>query len=83
MNRPAFLTRVFWIEDADVRAAVGPLPERDAINQARYSALGVERDREQMRSDLMRQRRELREDLEMVECALDEIDALRLLERAS
>lgn len=83
MNILRPFTREFWIEDEDVRAAVGPLPARDAKKQARLSAIALESDREQMRIDLMRQRRELREDLEMVECALDELDALRILERAS
>jgi hypothetical protein len=76
-------TREFWIQDPDVRIAVGPLPKRDAVAQARLSAIALESDRDQLRADLMRQRRELKEDLEMVERGLDELDALRVLETAT
>lgn len=80
MSIASFLNRAFWIEDEDVRKAVGPLPQRDAINQARLSAVALEQDRRQLREDLMRQRRELIEQRERVECAIDELDALRVLE---
>jgi hypothetical protein len=85
MSISDFLSRAFWVEDEDIRAAVKRVPEAGAkaMQQARLSAIALERDREQMRVDLMRQRRELKEDLEMVECALDELDALRILETAT
>lgn len=83
MNILRPFTREFWVEDEDIRKAVGSLPKQDAVRQAHYSALSVENDREQMRADLMRQRLELKEDLEMVETALDELDALRVLETAT
>jgi hypothetical protein len=54
-----------------------------AMQQARLSAIALESDREQLRADLMRKQRELKEDLEMVERGLDDLNALRLLERAS
>lgn len=72
--------RSFWIDDSEVRAAVGPLPSRDAIKQAHYSAIALEDSREQLRADLMRQRRECIEERERIEAALDELDALRVLE---
>ncbi len=81
MNIVNPFTREFWITDEDVREAVGTLPVRDAVNQAHYSALALEQ--EQLRTDLMRQRRENIEDRERIERALDELDALRVLERVS
>lgn len=47
----------FCIGDEDVRAAVGPLPTRDPIQQARYSAHDTESDRvatelEQLRAEV-------------------------------
>lgn len=72
--------REFWIQDDDVRIAVGPLPKRDAVAQARLSAIALERDRDDLRADLMRQRRELKADLVMVEAGLDDLNALRFLE---
>lgn len=77
-------SREFWIEDDDVREAVGPQSTRDAIAQAHYSADALETDRRAtLRADLMRRRRELKEDLEVVERGLDELDALRILETAT
>lgn len=76
-------TREFWIQDEDVRAAVGPLPARDRVRQAHLSAIALEGDREQLRIDLMRRRRELKEDLARVEDGLDELDTLRILESAT
>lgn len=83
MNILSPFTREFWVHDEDVRAAVGPLPARDRIQQAHLSAIALESDREQLRIDLMRRRRELREDLARVEAGLDELDALRILETAT
>ena len=83
MNILRPFTREFWIEDADVREAVGPLPKRDAINQAHYSAVALEASRAELRDDLMRRRRELIEERERVEQAIDELDALRVLETAT
>lgn len=83
MNILRPFTREFWIEDEDVRAAVGPLPARDAINQAHYSALALEGERRQLREDLLRRRGELIQQREQVERALDELDALRVLETIS
>ena len=52
-----------------------------SVEQAAYSALALEQDRQAtLRDDLMRQRRELKEKLANVEAALDELDALRVLE---
>lgn len=76
-------TREFWILDEDVRQAVGKLPERDAVNQARYSAIALEQSRAELRDDLMRRRRENLEERERIEAALDELDALRVLETAT
>lgn len=51
------------------------------VEQAAYSALALEQDRQAtLREDLLRQRRELKEKLANVESALDELDALRILE---
>jgi hypothetical protein len=52
------------------------------VKQAAYSALALEQDRvATLRDDLMRRRRELKDALAMVEAQLDELDALRTLER--
>lgn len=85
MKFPSVFSADFWIDDSDVRREMQRVPEPGpkAVQQARLSAIALEGDRSEMRADLMRQRRELKEDLEMVECALDELDALRILERAS
>ena len=83
MNVLRPFTREFWIDDAQVREAVGRLPEKDAIRQAHLSAFALEADREQLRTDLMRQRRENLEQRERIEAALDELDALRILETAT
>jgi len=85
MNILRPFSREFWIEDEDVREAVKRVPEAGAkaMQQARLSALALESDREQLREDLMRKRRELKADLEDIEAGLDELDALRILERAS
>ena len=54
------------------------------IEQAAYSALALEQDRQAtLRDDLMRQCRELKDRLASVESALDELDALRILEMRS
>ena len=75
--------REYWIQDEDVRKAVGRLPERDAVRQARLSAIALENDREQMRTDLMRKVRENREEADRLNAMLDELDALRVLETAT
>lgn len=76
-------SREFWIQDEDVREAVGALPTRDAINQAHYSAVALEDSRAELRTDLMRQLRENKEERSRIDDALDALDALRILERAS
>lgn len=54
------------------------------VEQAAYSALALEQDRvATLREDLMRQRRENLEQRERIEAALDELDALRVLETAT
>ena len=85
MKFPPVFSAEFWIDDSDVRRELKRVPEPGpkAVQQARLSAIALEGDREQLRTDLMRQRRELREKLECVECALDELDALRVLETAT
>lgn len=83
MSISEFLNRAFWIEDEDVRKAVGPLPTRDAVNQAHYSALAVEQSRRELREDLMRRRRENIEERERIESAIDDLDTLRILETRS
>jgi len=82
MNILRPFTREFWIEDEDVRAAVKRVPEAGAkaLQQARLSAIALEGDREQLRADLMRRRRENLDERERIESALDELDALRILE---
>jgi hypothetical protein len=77
--------RSFWIDDSDVRAAVKRVPEAGAkaMQQARLSAIALEQDREQLRIDLMRQRRENIEQRDRIEAALSELDVLDCLERAS
>jgi hypothetical protein len=85
MSISEFLNRAFWIEDEDIRAAVKRVPEAGAkaMQQARLSAIALENDREQLRDDLMRKVRENREEADRLHAALDELDALRILERAS
>ncbi len=73
-------TREFWIADEDVREAVGPLPERDAINQARCSAIALEADREQLRADLLRRWQENSDERQRINEALDALDTMRVLE---
>ena len=78
-------TREFWIEDSDVREAVKRVPTAgtEAMKQARYSAIALESDREQLRADLMRRLRENGDERGWLNDALDELDALRILERVS
>lgn len=85
MNIVNPFTREFWIDDRDVREAVKRVPEAgtEAMKQARYSAIALEGDREQLRQDLMRRRRENAEERERIESALDELDTLRVLETAT
>lgn len=85
MSISEFLNRAFWIEDEDVRAAVKRVPEAGAkaMQQARLSAIALEQDREQLRIDLMRQRRENIEQRDRIEAALSELDVLDCLERAT
>jgi len=85
MNILRPFTREYWIEDEDVRAAVKRVPEAGAkaMQQARLSAIALEQDREQLRIDLMRQRRENIEQRDRIEAALCELDVLDCLERAS
>lgn len=85
MNILRPFTREFWIEDEDVRKAVKRVPEAGAkaMQQARLSALALEADRDQLRDDLMRRLRENREEADTINAMLDELDALRILERAS
>ena len=77
--------REYWIDDTDVREAVKCVPEAGvkAMQQARLSAIALENDRAELRADLMRRRRENLEERDLIEAALDELDALRILERAS
>lgn len=85
MKVAEWFERAFWIEDEDVRKAIKRVPEAGAkaMQQARLSAIALEADREQLRADLMRQRRECIEERERIEAALDELDALRILEKCS
>lgn len=86
MNRfPNPFTREFWIDDSDVRAAVKRVPEAGAkaMQQARLSAIALEQDREQLRADLMQRLSENKADRDRIESALDDLDVLDCLERAS
>ena len=85
MKFPPVFSVEFWIDDTDVRRELKrvPQPGPKAIQQARLSAIAVEEDREQLRADLMRRRRENLEERERIESALDELDALRILETRS
>ena len=83
MNILSPFSREFWIVDEDVRQALGPLPTRDAVNQAHYSAVALEDEREALRADLLRRLRINREQRERLNAALDELDALRILETRS
>jgi len=85
MSISDFLNRAFWIEDEDVRAALKRVPEAGAkaMQQARLSALALENDREQLRADLMRRLRENGDERAHINDALDELEALLILERAS
>ena len=74
------------LSDEFIRAVMHPKVGVQAIAQARYGAQALEADREatrndELRGDLMRSRRELKEALALVEAQLDELDALRTLER--
>jgi len=77
--------REFWIQDEDVRKAVGRVPEAGtkAMHQAQLSAIALEGDREELRADLLQRLRENKEQRALLDAALDELDALRILERAS
>jgi len=70
----------FWVMD-EPKMMVPPGPE--AIRQAHCSALALEEDREQLRADLMRKMRENREEADRIHAMLNELDALRILEKAS
>jgi len=83
MNILSPFTREFWIVDDDVRKSVGPLPARDAVNQAHYSATALEQEREALRADLLRRLRINEEQRGRLNAALDELDALRILETRS
>lgn len=85
MNILSPFTREFWIDDAAVREAVKRVPEAgvEAMQQARLSAIALESDREQLRADLMRALRENGDERARLDAALNELDALRILERAS
>lgn len=80
MNILSPFTREFWVMD-EPTMVVPPGPE--AIRQAHYSALALEADRKQLRNDLMRKVRENREEADRLHAALDELDALRVLETAT
>ena len=69
----------YWVMD-EPQMSVPPGP--DAIFQARCSAIALEADRE-LYADLMRQRREKQIELSRIDAALDELDVLRILEKAS
>jgi len=73
------------LPDEFIRRVLGnPKTGPKAILQASYSAQALEQDRRaDLRASLMRQRRELKEKLDSVEAALDELDALDCLERAT
>jgi len=85
MNILSPFTREFWIDDSDVREAVKRVPEAGAkaMQQARLSAIALENDREQLRADLMRRLRENGDERARINDALDELEALLILERAS
>lgn len=77
--------REFWIDDSAVRNAVGRVPEAGvkAMRQAELSAIALESDREELRADLLQRLRENKEERARLDAALDELEALRVLERAS
>jgi hypothetical protein len=83
MNLKAII-RDWLIEYEPTPAELG-YPKRgpDAVKQARFSAIAVESDREQLRTDLMRRLRENTDEGVRINAALDELDALRILECAS
>jgi hypothetical protein len=85
MNGMNLFTRAFWILDEDVRQALKRVPEAGvkAMQQARLSAIALESDRAQLRADLMRRLRENGDERGRINDALDELDALLILERAS
>jgi hypothetical protein len=85
MNILSPFTREFWITDEDVREAVKRVPQAGAkaIQQARLSAIALESDREQLRADLMRRLRENGDERARINDALDELEALAVLERVS
>lgn len=82
MNILSLFTRECWIDDTEVRAAVKHVPETGvkAMQQARLSAIALENDRAELRADLMRRLSQNRAQRERIEAALDELDALRILE---
>jgi hypothetical protein len=69
----------YWVVD-EPKMSVPPGPQ--AIFQARCSAIALEADRE-LYADLMRWRREKQTELSRIDAALEEMDVLRILERAS
>lgn len=85
MSFPNPFCREFWVDDSQIREAVKRVPEAGAkaMQQARLSAIALEADRDQLRDDLMRRLRENREEADTINAMLDELDALRILERAS
>ena len=85
MNVLRPFTREFWIDDHDVRRELKrvPPPGPKAVQQARLSAIALEGDRDQLRADLMRRLRENREEADGIHAMLDELDALRILDRVS
>jgi hypothetical protein len=85
MSLLSIFTRECWIDDTEVRAAVKRVPESGikAMQQARLSAIALENDREELRADLMRRLRLNQEQRDRLHTALDELDALRILETKS
>lgn len=82
-----------YFRDAVANSGVSLSPEfvrkvlhdpKCSIEQAAYSALALEQDRQAtLRDDLMRRRSEKRAELAQIEAALDELDVLRVLNTAS
>lgn len=81
---------ISYFRDAVANSGVSLSPEfvrkvlhdpKCSIEQAAYSALALEQDRQAtLRDDLMRQRNQLKADLARIDDALDELDVLRILQ---
>lgn len=74
------------LSDDFIRQVLQPKVGVQAVAQARYGAQALEADRlathrDELRGDLLRRERELKAELAKVRAGLDELDALRTLER--